>query len=108
MLNEAKSFLREQLGLPPSAVLMVAGLVAHLALTALLRKSPTSPWGLLAPLTLGLALEAYEIWMHYRTVGLLAPGNDPLWLILARHGLDVMKVLAAPILITIIGRMISR
>lgn len=108
MLEEAKSFLRDQLGLPPSAVLVLAGLAAHLAFTALLRKSPTSPWGLLAPLTLGLALETYEIWIQYRTIGLFAPGNDPLWAILARHALDVVKLLAAPILLTIAGSMLSR
>lgn len=83
---------------------MVAlGLSAHLALNGLMRKSPTSPWGLLAPLMFGVALEGYEIWIHYRAVGLLAPGNDPLSIILMRHGLDIAKMLAGPLLLVLAG-----
>lgn len=102
-MQQAKSFLRDQLGLPPAAVLVAAGLAAHLALNAALRRPPTSAWGLLAPLILGAGLETYEIWVQYRSLGLLAPGNDPLWMILGRHGLDVLKLLAAPLLLVAFG-----
>ncbi len=103
MLEQLKSLLREQLGLPAWLVLVTGGLAAHLALTVVLRKAPASAWGLLAPLALGLAVEGYEIWVHYRHVGLLAPGNDPLWQILARHALDVARVLCLPLLLVAIG-----
>ena len=108
MLQQIKSLIRDQLGLPPLAVLVVAGGLSHLVLNAILRKSPTSAWGLLAPLVLAIALESYEIWIHYRNVGLLAPGNDPLLAILLRHGLDVLKVLAAPLLFVALGLITTR
>jgi hypothetical protein len=105
MLQQFKTVLRDQLGLSPFAVLLVAGFAAHIALNALLRKSPTSPWGLLAPLLLGVALEAYEIWHAYRDVGLFAPGNDPLLTILARHALDIGKMLVGPLLLVALGHL---
>jgi hypothetical protein len=108
MLQQLKTFLRDQLGLPPFAVLLVAGFAAHIALNALLRKSPASPWGLLAPLLLGVALEAYEVWHAYRGVGLFAPGNDPLRTILARHTLDVGKMLAGPLLLVALCHLPTR
>ena len=108
MLQKMKFFIRDQLGLPPFAVLMVAGLAAHLVLNALLRKSPTSAWGLLATLVLGVALESYEIWLHYGTLGLTAPGNDALSTILSRHGLDVAKMAAAPSLLVVLGALSGR
>lgn len=103
MLQQIKVFIRDQLGLPPSAMLIAIGCIAHLALNALLRKSPTSAWGLLAPLSLGVGLESYEIWTHYRGIGLLAPGNDPLIAILARHGRDIVITLAGPLLLVVTG-----
>ena len=103
MLQQLKHLLRDQLGIPPFAVLVVAGCAAHLALNALLHKPLTSAWGLLAPLALGVALEGYEIWDAYRDSGLFAPGNDPLLTILERHGLDVLKVVAAPVIVVVLG-----
>ena len=98
-MQQIKYFISETLGIPPAAALFVAGCVAHLALNALLHKSPASPWGLLAPLAFGLTLEAWEIWVKYSDIGLSAPGNDPLTAILLRHGLDVGIVLAGPLLL---------
>ena len=103
MLAQIKNILRDQLGLPPWAVLVAAGCLAHVILIALLRKPIHSGWGLLAPLCLGIALESYEIWVQYRQVGLFAPGNDALITILGRHGLDVLYMLAGPVLVVIIG-----
>jgi hypothetical protein len=108
VLQQIKFFIRDQLGLPPVAVLVVVGCVTHLALNALLRKSPTSAWGLLAPLVLGVTLESYEIWLQYRQAGLLAPGNDPLLAILMRHGLDVVKMLVVPLLLVALGALSAR
>ena len=108
MLQQIKFFIRDHLRLPPVAVLVVTGCVTHLALNALLRKSPTSAWGLLAPFLLGVALESYEIWLQYRHVGLLAPSNDPLLAILLRHGLDVVTILAAPLLLVALGTLSTR
>lgn len=108
MLQQLKSFLRDQIGLAPAAVLIAVGLFAHLALNGLMRKSATSPWGLLAPLLFGMALEGYEIWIQYRGVGLVAPGNDPLLIILARHGLDIAKMLAGPLVLVAVGFVAAR
>ena len=102
------TILRDQLGLPSWAVLAVAGLMAHLALNAALRRPLSSAWGMLAPLTLGVVVEVYEIWVQYRGVGLLAHGNDPIWLIVARHGLDVATMLALPVLLVVAGHVASR
>jgi len=102
MLAHLKSLVNE-LGIPPWVVLLAAGALSYLALNLLLRKPWTSPWGLLAPLLLGVLIEGYEIWAHYRHVGLLAVGNDPLWMIVARHSLDVLKMLALPLLLTLVG-----
>jgi hypothetical protein len=102
VFQQLKSFLVNQLGIPPSAALVVLGCAAHLALNTALKKSPGSAWGLLAPLLLGLGLESYEIWHHYRDIGLYAPGNDPLSTILARHSLDIVKMLAAPSLLVVL------
>ena len=103
MLQQIKFFIRDQLGLHPAAVQVATGLVAHVTLNAVLQKSPFSAWGLLAPVVLGVALESYEIWIKYKLSGLFAPGNDPIIVILGRHGLDVAKMLAAPILLVAIG-----
>jgi len=108
MLDRIKSALRDQLGLPAWAALLVGGLVSHIVLNVLLRKPLTSAWGMLAPLTLGLVLEACEIVVQYRDVGLLAPGNDPVWIIIARHLLDVLKMLALPVLLVLSGFVSSR
>lgn len=107
MLRQIKGWLREQLALEPWMVLMTAGLLTHVALNLLLRKSPFSAWGLLAPLVLGVALEGYEIWDHYRGA-LLAPGSDPLLQILLRHLLDVARMLAAPLLLVLAGLVLTR
>lgn len=98
MIDAFKSLIRDQLGMPAWVVLPVAGLIAFLALNVLLRRPWTSAIGLVAPLVLGLALEAYEIRVQYRDAGLAAPGNDPLWMILGRHGLDVALMLSLPLL----------
>ena len=103
MLQQVKRLVRDQLGLPPSVVLIIAGLATHLALNALLRKPLTSVWGLLAPLVLGCALESYEKWVQYRVSGIFAPGNDPVISIIARHGLDIAKMLSAPLLLVVIA-----
>ncbi len=108
MLHQLKSLLRDGLGLPPVAVHVAVGLVAHLMLNLLLRKSATSAWGLLAPLLIGIAVESWEIWIQYREVGLTAAGNDPVLVILARHALDVVAMLAAPTLLVVAGALSSR
>ena len=108
MLRELKSFIRDQLGLPSWLVIIAAGCIAHVALNAILRKPATSPWGLIGPVGLGVVLEAYEIWVQYRPVGLFAPGNDPLLIILGRHGLDVLLMLAGPIVIVALGAMLAK
>ena len=108
MLDQLKRILRDQVGLPAWAVLLLGGLASHVALNVLLRKSLISAWGLLAPLTLGTVVEAYEIYVQYGDVGLLAPGNDPVWVIVARHGLDVIKMLALPTLLVASGFVSSR
>ncbi len=108
MLSDLKSLLRDQLGLPSWAVLAAAGIVAHFVVNALLRKPMTSGWGLLGPLVVGIAIESWEIWVHYRNIGLFAPGNDPLLVILGRHGLDVLVMLAVPLGIVIIGALAAR
>ncbi len=89
-------------------MLIIAGCVAHLMLNTILRKPLTSPLGLLAPLVLGLALESYEIWVQYRNIGLLAPGNDPVLVILLRHGFDIGKMLAAPLILVVVGALSAR
>jgi hypothetical protein len=103
LLRELKSIFRDQLGLPPWIVLAAVGCLAHVALNALLRKPITSGWGLLGPLGFGVALESYEIWIQYRTIGLIVPGNDPLLTILGRHGFDVLLMLAGPLLVVVVG-----
>lgn len=108
MLQQIKHLLRDQLGVPPSLAFVVAGCVAHLIFNALLRKSPVAAWGLLAPFSLAVALEAYEIWVQYREVGLLAPGNDPLIAILGRHALDILVVMAGPLALVAIGALRTR
>jgi len=99
VLEQIKSFIRDTLGMPPSVTLLAIGSAAHLALNALLRKPPGSPWGLWAPLILGLAIESWEIRATYHAIGLTAPGNDPLVIILMRHGFDVGLMLAGPLLL---------
>lgn len=108
MFEQIKTVLRDYIGLPPWSVLAAVGLVAFLALNALLRKPLTSGWGLLAPLAIGIVLESYEIRVQYREVGLFAPGNDPLLVILARHGLDVLIMLAIPAVVVAIALVNSR
>ena len=56
---------------------------------------------------LGIALESYEIWVQYRDVGLFYVGNDPLIIIVARHSVDVMIVLSAPLALLAFGRLAS-
>ena len=89
-------------------VLVLAGLISHVLLCLALRKPVTSAWGLLAPMTLGLFIESYEIWVHYRDIGLFAAENDPLYAILLRHALDIIKMLALPFLIVIVGKTFVR
>ncbi len=103
LLRELKSIFRDQLGLPPWVVLVAVGCLAHVVLNAVFRRPITSPWGLLAPVCLGVALESYEIWIQYRNVGLFAPSNDTLLTILARHGLDIVFMIAGPILLVVVG-----
>ena len=108
LLRELKYFLRDQLGVPPWLVLATAGLLAHVALNAALRRPIASGWGMLGPLVAGIALESFEIWIQYRNVGLFAPGNDPLFAILGRHSLDVMLMLAGPLLLVLAGAVFAK
>lgn len=105
MFEALKSLLRDQLGVPPWLVMMVVGLTVHLAANALSRRPVTSPFGLLAPLLLGLAIEAVEVWRHYGQIGLFAPGNDPPWRIAVRHGRDVAAMLALPVALVLAVRL---
>jgi len=107
-LGEIKSFLLNQLGLSPSLVLVLVGVLSHAALCLLLRAPLASPWGLLAPLGIGLLIEAYEIWEHYKVLGLTAAGNDPVAVILLRHSLDVLKMLALPAALVVGGLLSQR
>lgn len=108
MLDYLKTLLRDQLGLPVWVVLMIAGCLAHVVLNAVLRKPITSAWGLLAPLIIGVTLESYEIWVQYRNIGLFAAGNDPVIAILGRHALDVLSLLAVPLLLVAFGAITAR
>ena len=103
LLQQLKIVFRDQLGLPPWIVLVAVGYLAHVVLNVVLRKPITSGWGLLGPLCIGVALESYEIWIQYRNVGLFAPSNDTLLTILSRHGLDVVLMLAVPLLVVVSG-----
>ena len=100
ILGKLKS-LFHQSGIPPWTVLLIVGGLSHLALNALLKEPWTSPWGLLTPLLPGVLIEAYEIWAHYRHIGLFAASNDPLWMILGRHSVDVLIMLALPLLLVL-------
>ena len=99
MFDHLKSFLRDTLALPPDLILVVVGLVSHILFCLLLRKPLNSAWGLLAPVMLGILIESYEIWIHYRDIGLFAPNNDPVAVILLRHSLDIIKMLVLPSLL---------
>jgi len=52
MLDARKHLLRDQLALPPRAVLVALGLAAHPGVNALLRRPQGAATGLLAPLVL--------------------------------------------------------
>jgi hypothetical protein len=103
VLDRLKHVLTSSLGLPPVVVLTTAGLVAHILLNSLLRKSPLAAYGLIAPLCLGIGLESFEVWQQYRRVGLFAPGNDSLPLIIMRHFVDVLWLMVAPGLLVLGG-----
>lgn len=85
-------------------VMVIAGLIIHLLLCLVLRKPITSAWGLLAPLFLGMWLESYEIWVHYKNTGLFASGNDPLSVIIFRHSTDVLNVMSLPLVLVVLGK----
>ena len=104
MFEHIKSFLRDTLALPSGLILMIVGLVSHILFCLLLRKPLNSAWGLLAPVLLGILIESYEIWIHYRDIGLLAPDNDPLGVILLRHSFDIFKMLMLPSLLVILSK----
>ena len=104
MFTQLKSFLRDTLALPPDLVVVIVGLITHLLLCLVLRKPLNSAWGLLAPAIVGMLIEGYEIWAQYRDVGLFAPSNDPLAVILLRHGLDILKMLVLPVLLVATGK----
>lgn len=108
MLSDFKAVFRDYVGAPPWLVLTIVGCLAHIASNVVLRKPITSTWGLIAPLTLGLTLESYEIWEQYRHVGLFAPTNDPLILILIRHAIDIAFLLIGPALMVLGGTILVR
>ena len=108
LLRELKHILRDQLGVPPWLALATAGLLVHVALNAALRRPMASGWGLLGPLVAGIALESFDIWVQYRHVGLFAPGNDPLLAILGRHSLDVLLMLAGPLLLVLATAVLTK
>lgn len=99
MIEGLKSFLREQLGLPGWVVLAATGLALHLLANALWKRPVGSAAGLVAPLSAAVLIEAFEIWVRYRPIGLFAPGNDPLWQILGRHSIDVAIMLLPPVVL---------
>lgn len=104
MIEYIKTLLRDDLGISSDVVLVIAGILAHIVLCLILRKPIYSAWGLLAPLILGITLESYEIWIHYRNIGLFAEGNDPLFVILLRHSFDIIKLLSLPVLLVVIHK----
>ncbi len=108
MLQRLKALLRDQLGLPPTAVLVFVGCLAYLALNFVLRRPLTSGWGLLGPLVLGIALESFEMCIQYKDIGLFAPDNDHVIAIIGRHGLDFLAMLAGPLMIVALGAISAR
>lgn len=58
MLDRIKVLLRDTHGLPSWVVLAAVGLASYVALNLILHKPVTSAFGLLAPLMLGIAIEA--------------------------------------------------
>jgi hypothetical protein len=101
MLDQLTYFLHDQVNLPPYAALLIVGLVAHLALNAVLGKSPFSPWGLLGPLLLGVATHGSDL----LATGLFATGFLALSL---AYSLAILKLLLLPALLVVIGFMTPR
>ena len=108
MLDQLKTFIRDHLGVPPVAALILVGGVVHIGLNWLLKKPMTSPWGFFGVLTLAVAIEGWEIWVQYRDIGLFAPGNASVLVIFGRHGLDVLAMSVVPALLVVAGIVMSR
>ena len=79
------------------AVLVLVGLGAYLATCLVTRHALTWGWALMPGLVLVLALEAWEVWDHYRLAGLSRTGPMGLLEIAARHSRDVLIFNLAPV-----------
>lgn len=103
MLIQIKDLIRNQLGIPPAMALLIAGAVLHLATNLLLRRRLTSIAGLCVTAVIAVSIEAGEIVIAYRDVGIFTPGADPLYVIVGRHMVDVILMLAIPGMLVISG-----
>jgi hypothetical protein len=108
LLQQIKSFIRDTLGMPP-AVTVTRDRFSRAPGTqcAVAQTFRIALW-LMGPAILGLAIESWEIRDQYHAIGLTAPGNDPITMILMRHGFDVGLMLTGPLLLIGFARLRTR
>lgn len=95
-LQRLKLAIHMLLPLSGDAVMVFVGLGAYLATCLVTRHALSWAWALVPGLVLAVALETWEVWDHYRLVGLARSGPLGLLEIAARHSRDVLIYNLAP------------
>ena len=107
-LHRLKLAIQMLLPLSGDAVMIFVGLGAYLATCLITRHALTWAWALAPGLCLALAVEAWEIWDHYRLVGLARTEREELLAIAIRHSRDILIVNLAPFAVFVTAHVLAR
>ena len=103
LIQGLKSLLRDHAGIPAPVLFVSTGTGAFLVTNWLLGNRWFSPWGLCGAAMLGIAIESYEIWDHYKNQDLFSSDARVLATILGRHATDILWMLAVPAALVFLG-----
>jgi hypothetical protein len=106
VLDRIKETLLALVPLQAETLLVLLGLVCHLATCLILRRPLSWLWALVPGLVLAVALEAFEIWQHWLAPGLSLRGQ--VLGILGRHLRDVALVTVPPALVAAAASWLER
>ena len=90
------------------AIIVLVGLGVYLATCLVTRHALTWAWALLPGLVFAVALEAWEIWDHYRLAGLAKHGTSSLLAVSLRHAKDVLLFNLGPVAVFLSAHLLER
>ena len=107
-LQTLKYFVRAAFNVSPEALFILFGLGCYLVTCLIARRPLIWAWALVPGFCLAVALEAVEVWDHYRMRGLLMAEARDIAGIVWRHSKDVLVMNLAPLMVFSTATLLDR